>query len=210
MSEDAKVSSAAVQPNPIVKLLIELGPLLAFFAAWSFAGLFWATGVLMAVTVVSAIASKILLGHVSLSVTMTAVLVLFFGALTFWFDDTDFIKMKPTIVYLLFAGVLAVGLYLRRPLIKLILGEAFNLTDEGWRKLTVRWIGFFVAVAILNELIWRTCSDPRWVDIKHVVWSTCSEATWVNFKVFGVLPLTIVFAMAQIGLIRRHEIKAQA
>jgi intracellular septation protein len=194
MGDEAKrPDTMAAQPKPLLKFLIELGPLVAFFVAWSFAGMFWATGVLMAATVVSAVASKALLGHIPFSLTMTAVLVLFFGALTFWFEDTDFIKMKPTIIYLLFAGVLAAGLYLKRPLIKLLLGEAFKLTEEGWRKLTIRWIGFFITMAVANEII------------RHV-----SEPLWVNFKLFGVLPLTLVFAMAQIGLIRRYEAKTEA
>jgi len=122
----------------------------------------------------------------------TAVLVVLFGGLTFLLDDPSFIKVKPTIINLLFAGVLMAGLVMRRPLLKLLLGEAFNLTDEGWRKLTIRWILFFLALAALNELVWRNFS----------------EAAWVNFKVFGILPLTLVFATAQIGLIRRHEAKS--
>jgi intracellular septation protein len=193
MSENLDAAGAPAKPNAGTKLLIELAPLLAFFAAWSFAGLFWATGVLMVVTVASLFASKYLLGHISPSVVATAVLVVVFGSLTFWFDDTAFIKIKPTIIYLLFAGVLASGLYLRRPLLKLLFGEAFNLTEEGWRKLTLRWIGFFIAMAVLNEIVRQI-----------------SEAVWVNFKVFGILPLTLIFAVAQIGLIRRYETKVKA
>ncbi len=191
MSQDVDVSDAPAKPSG-VKLLIEIAPLVAFFAAWVAAGLFWATGVLMAVTVVSLIASKILLGHMSPPLIATAVLVLFFGGLTLWFGDTVFIQLKPTIIYLLFAGVLIYGLYTRRPLLKLMFGQAFNLTEEGWRKLTLRWIGFFLAMAVLNEIA------------RHV-----SENVWVFFKAWGVLPLTLIFAMAQIGLIRRHEAKAE-
>ena len=117
-----------------------------------------------------------------------------FGSLTFWFGDAHFIKMKPTIINLLFAGVLLGGLLTGRPLLKLMFGEAFNLTEEGWRKLTLRWILFFVVMAVLNEIVWRNFS----------------EGTWVNFKVFGILPLTLVFAMSQIGLIKRYEPKAEA
>jgi intracellular septation protein len=120
---------------------------------------------------------------------VTAVLVVVFGGLTFWLDDPRFIKIKPTIINLLFAGVLIGGLITRRPLLKMLFGEAFNLTEEGWRKLSVRWTLFFLVLAALNEVVWRNYS----------------EAAWVNFKVFGILPLTLVFAMAQIGLIKRHE-----
>ena len=125
---------------------------------------------------------------------VTAVLVVVFGGLTFWLDDPRFIKIKPTIINLLFAGVLFGGLMMRRPLLKLLLGEAFNLTEEGWRKLSMRWALFFLVLAALNEVVWRNFS----------------EAAWVNFKVFGILPLTLVFAMAQIGLIKRYEAKTGA
>jgi len=192
MSEGAKGSDAAAQPHG-TKLMIELGPLLAFFAAWFLADIFWATGVLMAATLVSVVASKLLLGRVSPVIIVTAVLVVVFGGLTFWFGDAHFIKMKPTIINLLFAGVLFGGLLTGRPLLKLLFGEAFNLTEEGWRKLTLRWMLFFVVMAVLNEIVWRNFS----------------EATWVNFKVFGILPLTLVFAMSQIGLIKRYEPKAE-
>jgi intracellular septation protein len=102
--------------------------------------------------------------------------------------------MKPTIINLLFAGILAFGIYTGRPLLKMFMGEALRLTDEGWYRMTVRWTGFFVAMALLNEIVWRNFS----------------EAAWVNFKVFGILPLTFLFAMAQIGLIKRHEAKVDA
>ena len=191
MSEEAKGSGPA-QPHG-TKLMIELGPLLAFFAAWFLADIFWATGVLMAATLVSVVASKMLLGRVSPVIIATAVLVVVFGGLTFWFGDAHFIKMKPTIINLLFAGVLLGGLLTGRPLLKLLFGEAFNLTEEGWRKLTLRWMAFFVVMAVLNEIVWRNFS----------------EGAWVNFKVFGILPLTLIFAMSQIGLIKRYEPKAE-
>jgi intracellular septation protein len=194
MSEEAKGSDAAAAQPHGTKLMIELGPLLAFFVAWFLADIFWATGVLMAATLASVIASKLLLGRVSPVIIATAVLVVVFGSLTFWFGDAHFIKMKPTIINLLFAGVLLGGLLTGRPLLKLMFGEAFNLTEEGWRKLTMRWILFFVVMAVLNEIVWRNFS----------------EGTWVNFKVFGILPLTLIFAMSQIGLIKRYEPKAEA
>jgi len=188
MVQDSKQHVQA-SARPFLKLLIELGPLVAFFLVYSRAGIYWATGVLMVATVLSLVASRTIFGRLLAMPVVTAVLVVVFGGLTFWLDDPRFIKIKPTIINLLFAGVLIGGLITRRPLLKMLFGEAFNLTEEGWRKLTVRWTLFFLVLAALNEVVWRNFS----------------EAAWVNFKVFGILPLTLVFAMAQIGLIKRHE-----
>jgi intracellular septation protein len=187
-----ETSSRPAEANPVVKLVIDLGPLIVFFLAYYRAGIFWATGVLMVATVAALVASRVLLGRFAVAPAATAVLVVVFGGLTFFLDDPSFIKMKPTIINLLFAAVLGVGLYTGRPLLKTFMGEALRLTDEGWQKMTVRWLGFFLAMAVTNEIVWRNFS----------------EAAWVNFKVFGILPLTFVFAMAQVGLIRRHEAKA--
>ncbi len=187
-----ETSRRPAEANPVVKLLIDLGPLLVFFLVYYRAGIFWATGALMAATITALVASRVLLGRFAVAPAATAVLVVVFGGLTFWLDDPSFIKMKPTIINLLFAGILGVGIYTGRPLLKTFMGEALRLTDEGWQKMTVRWLGFFLAMAVLNEIVWRNFS----------------EAAWVNFKVFGILPLTFLFAMAQVGLIRRHEAKA--
>jgi intracellular septation protein len=194
MTEEAQRPGRSAAVNPFVKLLIDLGPLIAFFLAYAKSGIYWATGVLMLATVISLVASRTLLGRFSVAPVATAVLVVVFGGLTFLLDDPRFIKMKPTIINLLFAGILIYGLATRRPLLKMLMGEALRLTDEGWHKMTMRWAVFFVCVAVLNEIVWRNFS----------------EAAWVNFKVFGILPLTLVFAMAQVGLIKRHEAKADA
>jgi len=191
--EQAKTSGHSPEP-PLVKLLIDLGPLVAFFVAYARSGIYWATGVLMAATVVALIASRLLFGRFAVAPMVTAVLVVVFGGLTFWLEDPRFIMLKPTIINLGFAGVLAFGILTGRPLLKLVMGEALRLTDAGWHKLTVRWIGFFVTVALLNEVVWRNFS----------------EATWVAFKAWAILPLTLIFAVAQIGLIRRHEAKVGA
>jgi len=192
--EQSQTSEAAQSP---AKLLIDFGPLAAFFATYYVAerlqpelGIYWATGVLMGATVVALAASRLLLGRFSLPPLVTAGLVVVFGGLTIWLQDPRFVMMKPTIINLLFAGVLAFGLVTGRPLLKLLMGEALKLTDEGWYRLSVRWLGFFLALAALNEVVWRNFSQPA----------------WVNFKV-GILPLTFLFAVAQIGLIRRHEAK---
>jgi len=188
-AESGAEKGAPQQEKQGLKLLIELGPLLVFFAVYAKFGIFAATGVLMVTTLISLIASKILLGHVTVMPIVTAVIVTIFGGLTLWLQDATFIKMKPTIVNVLFAGVLGLGLAIKRPFLKLLFGEAFQLTDAGWTKLTVRWIGFFLFVAVLNEVVWRNFS----------------ETTWVNFKVFGILPLTIAFAAAQIKLIQKYS-----
>ncbi len=191
MEQPATPEHSEKTQSPIIKLLIDLGPLLAFFIAYGRAGIYWATGVLMLATIAALAASWRLLGRITAVPLVTAVLVVVFGGLTFYLDDPSFIKLKPTIINLLFAGLLLAGLVTGRPLLKLLLGDAFRLTDEGWRRLSVRWAFFFFALAILNEIVWRNFT----------------ESTWVNFKVFGIVPLTILFAMAQIGLIKRYEAK---
>ncbi|MGE5512880.1 MAG: septation protein A [Bacteroidota bacterium] len=175
-----------------LKLAIDLAPLLVFFAAYLSLGIFWATGALMVATVVSLIASQRLLGRVSPTLIATAALVLGFGTLTLFFNDPRFIQVKPTIINLLFAVVLLGGLLLKRPVLQTMLGEALRLTDTGWRKLTIRWAGFFLAMAMLNEIVWRNFS----------------ETAWASFKVFGILPLTLAFAVLQVGLMKRHELPA--
>jgi len=116
------------------------------------------------------------------------VIVFVFGGLTLYLHDETFIKLKPTIVYSMFAVLLAAGLILRKPLLELLFGPVFTLTEEGWRKLTLRWTAFFLAMAIVNEIVWRNFSTDA----------------WVSFKAFGFLPLTFLFALAQMPLLQRH------
>lgn len=188
-ADQKKPDAAAGKSNSIVKLLVELGPLVAFFAAYGRAGIYWATGILMIATVVALIASWRMLGRISPVPVITAVLVVVFGGLTFLLDDPSFIKMKPTMINLIFAGALLVGAAIGKSPLKLMLGEAFRLKPEGWRILSYRWAAFFLVLAVANEYVWRNFS----------------EAAWVNFKVFGILPLTFLFAMTQIGVIRKYE-----
>lgn len=192
--QQTKPVGAPGAPNPMLKLLIEVGPLVAFFAAYGRAGIYWATGVLMIATLIALLASWRLLGKVSAVPVVTAVLVVVFGGLTFALDDPRFIKMKPTIINVVFAAVLLIGVAMGKSPLKLMLGEAFSLTADGWKILSYRWAGFFLALAAANEVVWRNFS----------------ESAWVNFKVFGILPLTFLFAMAQIGVIRRYEDKTDA
>lgn len=175
------------------KLIIELAPLLLFFIAYARTDIKTATGVLVVATLVSLLAAWKWLGHISPMMWVASALVCFFGTLTFLLDDPRFIKMKPTAVNLLFAGALAVGLAIGKPFLKIMLGEAFRMTDVGWRKLTIRWMLFFVVMAMLNEFIWRTMA----------------ESTWVNFKVFAILPLSIAFTIAQMPLMARHSENAR-
>lgn len=178
-------------PRQLWKIAIDLGPLLIFFGAYLAGGIYWATGVLMVAMLVSLVAARIVLGHISPTLIATTVLVEVFGAMTLWLHDPRFIKMKPTIINLVFAAVLLGGLVLRKPLLQMLLGEALRLTDEGWRVLTMRWAAFFVGLAVLNEIVWRNFS----------------EGIWASFKVFGILPLTMVFFAFQWGLIRRHALQ---
>ena len=200
MSRESTPASRPEAEHSSAKVLIDFGPLVAFFVTYFVAvryqpeaGIYWATGVLMAATVVALGASRLVLGRFSLPPLVTAALVVVLGGLTLWLQDESFVKLKPTAVNLLFAGVLGFGLATGRPLLKLLMGQALKLTDAGWHKLTVRWTVFFLAMAILNEIVWRNFET----------------ATWVTFKVWGILPLTLAFAVAQVGLIRRYEAKGR-
>lgn len=177
--------------NPILKLVLELGPLALFFITYSRLGLFAATGVMMVSVVVTLGVSYGLLRRIPIMPLVTAIIVVIFGSLTFYFHDETFIKMKPTVLYLLFGGALLGGLAIDRPLLPVLFDGALSVTPEGWRKLTWRWAFFFVALALLNEIVWR------------------SQATdvWVAFKTFGIMPLTVLFALAQAPLVMRYEAK---
>jgi intracellular septation protein len=195
-TQDTQVSD--VQPgksaralSPVLKFALELGPLLLFFATYSAAGILAATIALMASVVVVLFVTRSLTGRWPIMPLVTAVLVLVFGGLTLAFNDATFIKIKATVVYCLFGAALLGGLALGKPLLPAMLDSMLKLTDAGWRQLTLRWGVFFFALAALNEIVWRTQS----------------EALWVKFKVFGVLPLTMAFALAQTPLILRSELK---
>ncbi|MEH2481409.1 intracellular septation protein [Nitrobacteraceae bacterium AZCC 2146] len=178
-------------PHPLFKLATELGPLLIFFVANAKSNLFVATGAFMVAVIVAMIASYVVTKHVPMMAIVTAVVVIVFGTLTLVLHDETFIKMKPTIVYALFAGVLGGGLLFGRSFIAIMFDQMFNLTDRGWRTLTLRWALWFAAMAVLNELIWRTQTTEF----------------WVAFKVFGMVPLTMVFAVTQMPLIKRYHLE---
>ena len=177
--------------NPILKLILEMGPLALFFIAYRVWDLKGATAVLMITVVVTLTVSFMLLRRIPIMPLVTAIIVLIFGFLTFYFDNKEFVKMKPTAIYLLFGGALLGGQLFKRPLLPVLFDGALNVTPEGWRKLTWRWAFFFLSLAVLNEILRRILS----------------ESLWVDFKVFGILPLTLLFALAQAPLIMRHEAK---
>jgi len=177
----------------LLKLAVEVGPLLVFFLVNARAGIFWGTGIFMGATLASLVASRILFGRIPVMPLVSGACVIVFGGLTLWLQDDHFIKIKPTIVNALFAGALFFGLLAGQPLLRLVFGEVFRLSDEGWRKLTLRWACFFMFLAVLNEIMWRSFSTD----------------TWVNFKVFAVMPLTMAFAVAQVGLLRQYEQHAE-
>jgi intracellular septation protein len=177
--------------NPLLKLALELGPLALFFAVYSRLDIFAATGILMASVLVTLGVSYAMLKRIPIMPLVTAVIVLIFGSLTLIFHDETLIKVKPTALYLLFGAALFVGLWLKKPLLKILFDGAVHVTEEGWRKLTWRWAFFFLALAVLNEIIWRTQTTDL----------------WVKFKTFGFLPLTLVFALLQSRLIMRYETK---
>ena len=180
--------------NPLLKLGLEMGPLLIFFLVNSAQGLFVGTAAFMAATVIALGLSYGIARTVPIMPLVAAVFVLIFGGLTLLLADELFIKLKPTIVNLLFATILFVGLVTGRMFIKILLESAFQLSERGWFILTRAWIGFFVFLAILNEVVWRSVSTDA----------------WVSFKVFGVLPITLVFSFALLPVIMRHSIEVAA
>ncbi|HXY90030.1 MAG TPA: septation protein A [Xanthobacteraceae bacterium] len=177
--------------NPFVKLALDFGPLVLFFVANGYRGIFFATAAFMAAIVAALAVQYVLVRRVAVVPLVTAAIVLVFGGLTLWLQNETFIKVKPTIIYSMFAAILLVGLLTGRPLLAFVLDGAFHLTDEGWKKLTWRWGLFFAALAVLNEIVWRTVSTDH----------------WVAFKTFGFIPLTLIFALAQTPIFLRYAAK---
>jgi len=180
----------AAELNPLLKLALELGPLAVFFFANARFGIFMATAAFMVVTIVALAVSWGLTRRLAIMPIVTGIVVFVFGGLTLFLQDETFIKMKPTIVNTLFGAVLLGGLALGRPLLGYVFDSVFKLDAEGWRKLTFRWGLFFFVLAALNEIVWRSFSTDF----------------WVSFKVFGIMPLTILFTLTQMPLIQRHAL----
>jgi intracellular septation protein len=205
---DSQNQPAEHRENPALKLALELGPLLVFFFANSYGDrlaklmpalttlggpLFIATGLFMAATVASLIASKILTGKLPLMPLVSGAIVLVFGALSIWLQDEIFIKMKPTIINSLFGVVLLGGMFFGKSLLGYVFNSAFQLDEAGWSKLTLRWGLFFLFLAVLNEVVWRNFSTDA----------------WVTFKVWGTMPITFLFTLSQMPLIMKHSVEAQ-
>lgn len=171
--------------------VVDYGPLVVFFAAYLKFGLFAATAALMGATAVVLVLSLVFERRLPMVALVTAAVVGVFGGLTLWLHDETFIKVKPTIVQLLFSAALFGGLAFRRLFLKSLLGATISMDDAGWRTLTVRYGWFFVAMAGLNEVVWRTQSTDF----------------WVTFKVFGIAGLTIIFALTQVPVMTRHHVE---
>ena len=195
--------------HPGLKMALELGPLLVFFFAnlrgeWlvgKFPALstiggppLIATALFMMATVISLVISKIVFKHLPVMPFVSGVVVMVFGSLSIWLQDETFIKMKPTIVNTLFGIVLLGGLFFGKSLLGYVFNAAFQLDEEGWKKLTFRWGLFFLFLAVLNEVVWRNFSDDF----------------WVTFKVWGTMPITIAFTLAQMPLVMRHTVAEPA
>lgn len=195
--------------HPGLKLALDLGPLLLFFVANTrpalfapilspflppdllagpHAGIFAATAVFIPAILLALAVSYAMTRHLPLMPVVTAIIVVVFGGATLILQDETFIKLKPTIIYVLFGGVLMGGLAFGKSLLGMVFDSVFQLTAEGWRRLTWRWALFFLALAVLNEMVWRTQSSDF----------------WVNFKVFGVVPLTFIFAALQYPLLQKY------
>jgi intracellular septation protein len=176
--------------NPqIRRLALDLGPLLIFFAGFKFLGIFAATACFMVAVVVALALDWLLERKLSPMPLFTAVLVIVFGGLTLYLQNATFLKIKVTVLYGFFGAVLLGGLAFNRLFIKYVFAQAFELNDAGWKKLTVRWGVFFLLLAVLNEVIWRNTTT----------------ATWVTFKVWGIMPLLFLFALAQTPLVLKHQ-----
>lgn len=176
-----------------MKFFLDFFPLAAFFVAHKLGGLMVATATLMLCSVVSLAITYLKDRKIAVNPLVSGILVTLFGGLTLALQDDTFIKMKPTLLNLLFAAILAGGLAMKKPLLKPLLSSALQLSDRGWTLLSLRWALFFVFLAGVNEIIWRNFS----------------EDFWVNFKVLGMLPLTLLFMACQYRLITRHSLNSQ-
>jgi len=191
MSDTQPSAAESISPaKQGLKLLVEIGPLVVFFVANSQYDIFAATGAFMVATAISLVASRLIFKRVPAMPLVTGIFVFLMGGLTLYLHDELFIKLKPTITNVLFASILLGGLAYGHSLLKYLFSDVFQLQDEGWRKLTLRWALFFLFLAVLNEIVWRMFSTDF----------------WVAFKVFGIMPLTLIFSIFQLGLMQRYQI----
>jgi intracellular septation protein len=183
------------EPAAGLKLAIDLGPLLVYLVAyWATKNIVLSTGIFMAATLAAIVGSWITVRRVSAMLLFSGAMVLVFGGLTVWLHDATFIKMKPTVYYLMVAAILGFGLFTDRPTLKLVLGQAYpGLSDLGWTKLTRNWALFFVAMAIANEAVWRMTSMEF----------------WLGYKLWGAMPATILFALANVPMLMKHGLTTE-
>jgi intracellular septation protein len=198
---DAAADKKPDAPGAGTRLLIDLGPLLVFFLTNAFAPvpetlrIFYATGAFMAAMIVAMIFSQLRYKHVSPLLLFSGATVVILGGITIWLHDETFIKVKPTIYYLLVAGLLSFGLLTGRNLMKMVLEAVYpGLSDRGWRLMTRNWIGYFLVMAVINEVVWRTQSTDF----------------WIGFKLWFFLPATFIFAIANVPMLMRHGLQAEA
>jgi intracellular septation protein len=208
MSSESEAAKQDVGPQ-MTKLALELGPLVVFFivnlkgedilarlpvlGTWFSEPILFATAVFMVAMAVSLLLSWAILKRVALMPLVTGVVVLVFGGLTLYFKDPTFIKMKPTVVNLLFSVTLLGGLIFGQSLLKYVFGDVYKLKPQGWLILTLRWGIFFLVLAVLNEVIWRNFSTDF----------------WVAFKVWATMPLTFIFAMFQLPVLQKYAPDAE-
>ncbi len=186
------VTTRKKEPSASARLMIDLGPLVVFFAVNAWRGIFSATAAFMAAIIVAMIVSRLKYRQVSPLLWFSAVMVLLLGSITIYLHDETFIKIKPTIYYVLIAGALTVGLATGRNFLKLLLGAAYpGLSERGWQLLTRNWAIFFAVMALLNEAVWRNSSTDF----------------WVGFKLWGFLPATFLFALANVPMLMRHGLE---
>jgi intracellular septation protein len=177
--------------HPGLKLAFDVGPLVLFFVANARFGIFAATATFMVAVLVALVASYAMTRRLPIMPLASAAIVLVFGTLTLVLHDETFIKLKPTIIYALFGLALLGGYLFEKPLLEIVFDSVFHIDEDGWRKLTLRWAVFFLVMAVVNEAVWRTQTTDF----------------WVSFKLFGFMPLTFLFAMAQMPLLTKHAIE---
>ena len=180
--------------KPLFKFVFDFGPLLIFFFIYfnNNQDLKIAIPPFIIATIISLVATYIIERKISIMALLSGILIGLFGGLTLYFDNKVFFYMKPTIINIIFALVLLLGKYFtKKPLLKILFNNTLQLENEGWTKLSLRWVYFFIFVAFLNELVWRTQS----------------EAFWVNFKVWGLLPISLLFAASTVPLINKYKLK---
>lgn len=213
-TKSEEVNWAELRPQ-LIRIGLEIGPLLVFFICTTFgeswlegwemlrslfkSPIIFATAPFMVTMVISLAISWLVFKRVAVMPLVTLVVVLVFGTLTLWFQDSLFIKVKPTIVNSLFAAVLLGGLFFKQSLLKYVFGEVYHLQPKGWQVLTVRWGLFFVLLAALNEFAWRGAeiffADPQ-----------AGDKFYAGFKLWAVMPITIVFSMLQVPLLNKYAV----